>query len=302
MPAKQQSLESAVDEFLDFLSVERGLRPNTITAYRRDLLRYLDTLEDAGATGPQDISEDAVELHALRLANQGLNPSSRARMLSSVRHFHKFLRRENLVTRELPGVTSPKRRRRIPDVLSIDEVERLLEAPDKSPLGLRDRAMMELAYGAGLRVSELCNLAIEALHLDERLCHVVGKGGKARVIPFGGPATRALAAWLDRGRPHVARPESPATVFLNTRGKALSRVGFFKKLKAHAVTAGVVSRVSPHVLRHSFATHLLEGGADLRYVQEMLGHADISTTQIYTTVDTRHLIEVHRAFHPRAGK
>jgi integrase/recombinase XerD len=177
-----------------------------------------------------------------------------------------------------------------------------MEQPDTStPLGLRDRAMLELAYGAGLRVSELCNLLTEALIVDDRVVLVTGKGGKQRLVPYGRAAADALARYIDAGRPRLARGGLRAVLFLNHRGGAISRVGFFKKLRAYAAAAGIPRDVSPHVLRHSFATHLLEGGADLRLVQELLGHADISTTQIYTHVDRRHIIEAHRAFHPRAG-
>jgi integrase/recombinase XerD len=176
----------------------------------------------------------------------------------------------------------------------------LLEQPDTSTaLGLRDRAMLELAYGAGLRVSELCGLSFDALLTDQHLVVVRGKGGKQRVVPYGRPAARALSRYVDAGRPHLSEGRISPHLFLNARGGCISRVGFFKRLKSYAAAAGIVRRVSPHVLRHSFATHLLEGGADLRLVQELLGHADISTTQVYTHVDTRHILEAHRAFHPR---
>jgi integrase/recombinase XerD len=199
-------------------------------------------------------------------------------------------------------ITSPKRGRPIPRVLTVAQIETLLEQPDvTTPLGLRDRAMLELAYGAGLRVSELCGLVHDALREEERLVVVSGKGGKQRVVPYGRHAARALARYLDGGRPILAKESSVPNVFLNRYGRAISRVGFFKNLKSYAITAGITREVSPHILRHSFATHLLEGGAELRYVQELLGHSDISTTQIYTNIDTRHIIEVYKAFHPRGG-
>jgi integrase/recombinase XerD len=185
--------------------------------------------------------------------------------------------------------------------LSLSQIETLIEQPDTStPLGLRDRAMLELAYGAGLRVSELCGLTTEELRLDQEMVVVRGKGGKQRVVPFGRQAARALARYLDGGRSRLLGGRISPHVFVNARGGGISRVGFFKNLKAHAASAGIARRVSPHVLRHSFATHLLEGGADLRLVQELLGHADIATTQVYTHVDTRHILEAHRTFHPRA--
>lgn len=297
----KKTLDPSVDAFLDYLVVEKGLQPNTLLAYARDLQAYVETLEEIGIGDPKKITDEAIELHAVRLSRLGLAPASRARKLSALRHFHKFLAREGWgserVARE---VVRPKLARRMPSVLSLSQIESLIEQPDTStPLGLRDRAMLELAYGAGLRVTELCGLSQEELQLDQELVVVRGKGGKQRVVPFGRQAARALARYLDAGRPRLLQGRLSPHVFVNARGGGLSRVGFFKNLKAHAIAAGIARRVSPHVLRHSFATHLLEGGADLRLVQELLGHADIATTQVYTHVDTRHILEAHRAFHPR---
>ncbi|MCI0452630.1 MAG: site-specific tyrosine recombinase XerD [Candidatus Latescibacteria bacterium] len=297
----KQTIDSSVDAFLDYLVVEKGLMPNTIHAYARDLRSYLETLEEISITDPKKITDEAIELFAVRLSRRGLAPASRARKLSALRHFHKFLAREGWgserVARE---VVRPKLARRMPSVLSLTQIESLIEQPDTStPLGLRDRAMLELAYGAGLRVTELCGLTVEELRLDQEIVVVRGKGGKQRVVPFGRQAARALARYLDGGRPRLLDGRISRHVFVNARGGGISRVGFFKNLKAHAIAAGIVRRVSPHVLRHSFATHLLEGGADLRLVQELLGHADIATTQVYTHVDTRHILEAHRTFHPR---
>ncbi|HET6349456.1 MAG TPA: site-specific tyrosine recombinase XerD [Candidatus Krumholzibacteria bacterium] len=295
------TLDGAVDAFLHYLVIEKGLLPNTIRAYSRDLNALADTLEEQGITDPRRIQPDAIELHAVRLSRRGLSPSTRARMLSAIRHFHRFLEREGLGSSEpVERVARPKLARRMPGVLTLAQVESLIDAPDATThLGLRDRAMLELAYGAGLRVSELCGLRLEQLMLDQGLVSVTGKGGKQRIVPFGRAAGRALAAYLDHGRPFLLRGRLSPSVFVNVRGGAISRVGFFKKLKEYARAAGITRRVSPHVLRHSFATHLLEGGADLRLVQELLGHADIATTQVYTHVDTRHILEAHRAYHPR---
>ncbi len=297
----QRTLDGSVDAFLDYLVVEKGLLPNTLAAYSRDLRTYLETLEEVGVSDPARITDEAIELHAVRLSRRGLAPASRARTLSALRHFHKFLAREGWGSERVTrNVVRPKLSRRMPSVLTLPQIESLIDQPDTStPLGLRDRAMLELAYGAGLRVSELCGLTIEELRLDQELVIVKGKGGKQRVVPFGRQASRALARYLDGGRSRLLEGRISPHVFLNARGGRLSRVGFFKNLKAHAIAAGIARRVSPHVLRHSFATHLLEGGADLRLVQELLGHADIATTQVYTHVDTRHIIEAHRAFHPR---
>jgi integrase/recombinase XerD len=294
-------LDTAVDQFLDYLVSEKGLARNSVDAYARDLRFYLDTLEDMGVRSTQAIASIAVETHMTRLSRKGLSPTSRSRALSAIRHFHKFLVREGSAREDATAkFARPKRSKRIPKVLSIEQVERLLAAPGDDPLGLRDRAMFEVAYAAGLRVSELCGLTFDQVVEDERVLVVRGKGNKQRVVPYGRPAAKALAVYLSRARPDLAKGRVSPFVFLNHRGTRLSRVGFFKRLRSQARAAGIQRGVSPHVLRHSFATHLLQGGADLRYVQELLGHADISTTQIYTAVDKRHLIEVHRAFHPRA--
>jgi len=296
----KHNLDGAVDAFLHYLVIEKGLLPNTIASYARDLRAYADTLEELGVADASHIGDAATEFHAIRLSRRGLKPSSRARMLSTLKHFHRFLVREGLGQDTTPPrVVRPRLGRRLPTVLTLGQVERLLEAPDTSPLGLRDRAMLEMAYGAGLRVSELCELGVDAVQFDQHLVMVTGKGGKQRVVPYGRAAAGALSRYLSDGRPHLLAGRISMRVFVNHRGGPLSRVGFFKRLKQHAAAAGIERRVSPHVLRHSFATHLLEGGADLRLVQELLGHADISTTQVYTNVDTRHILEAHRAFHPR---
>lgn len=298
---KENTLDTALDAFLDHLITERGLAANTIKAYGRDLRGYLDTLEGLGIKRTGRIADEAVEYHLARLSRGGLMASSRSRTISAIRQFHRFLHSEGLLKAGVAAeIVSPKRGRRIPKVLTIRQIELLLEQPDLSgPLGLRDRAMLELAYGAGLRVSELCGLPMEALIEGERLVFVRGKGGKQRVVPYGHHAQRALDRYLSAGRPRLARYAGTPNVFLNHHGRPMSRVGFYKKLRQYAVAAGIPMEISPHVLRHSFATHLLQGGAELRYVQELLGHSDISTTQIYTSVDTRHIIEVYRAFHPR---
>jgi integrase/recombinase XerD len=288
---------------MDYLVIERGLSPNTIQAYGRDLRGYLDTLEGLGIGTTGEIEDAALEYHLARLSRSGLKASSRLRTISAIRRFHRFLKQEGMLKAEVAvEITGPKRGKRIPKVLTIRQVESLLEQPDTStPLGLRDRAMLELSYGAGLRVSELCGLPMEALIEGERLVLVRGKGGKQRLLPYGRHAAKALETYMSAGRPVLARGLSAPNVFLNHHGRPISRVGFFKKLRDYAVAAGIQTAVSPHILRHSFATHLLQGGAELRYVQELLGHSDISTTQIYTNVDTRHIIEVHKAFHPRGG-
>ena len=295
------SLDGSVDAFLDYLVIEKGLQPNTIRAYARDLRAYHETLEELGVDAPSRLTREALEIHAIRLSRRGLTPASRARMLSTLRHFHRFLAREGIGPEGVGDrVSRPRLPRRLPGVLTLAQVEALLEQPDGTPLGLRDRAMLEMAYGAGLRVSELCGLSLDAVDGGQSIVKVTGKGGRQRVVPYGRAAERALKRYLQAGRPFLVTGRVSPHLFVNARGGPLSRVGFFKRLKQHAAAAGIERRVSPHVLRHSFATHLLEGGADLRLVQELLGHADISTTQIYTNIDTRHILEAHRAFHPRA--
>jgi integrase/recombinase XerD len=300
---KANTLDTALDAFIDHLVIERGLARNTIISYGRDLRGYLDSLEALGVSRFSELDETGLEFHMVKLSRAGLKASSRSRSLSAIRQFHRFLVQEGLCrTRVGADATAPRRGRRVPRVLSLSEIEAILERPDSTePIGMRDRAMLEMAYGAGLRVSELCGLSLDAVHEDDLVVVVRGKGGKERVVPFGRPAARALSRYLDAGRPRLLKNRMWPNVFLNNRGGPMSRVGFFKKLRRYAVEAGVTRDVSPHVLRHSFATHLLEGGADLRYVQELLGHADIATTQIYTNVDTRHIIEAHRTFHPRAS-
>jgi len=300
---KENALDTALDAFLDHLVVERGLAANTILAYGRDLRGYVGTLEGLGIARTDGIEDEALEYHLARLSRVGLRASSRSRTVSAIRQFHRFLRQEGLMRADVAAeITSPRRGKRIPKVLTINQIEALLDQPDlDTALGLRDRAMLELAYASGLRVSELCGLPEEGLIDGERLVLVRGKGGKQRVVPYGRHAERALNRYLAAGRPQLVRNPGIAGVFLNHHGRPISRIGFYKKLKQYAVSAKIPSGISPHILRHSFATHLLEGGAELRYVQELLGHSDISTTQIYTNVDTRHIIEVHRTFHPRGG-
>ncbi len=294
-------LDTALDCFLDFVVVEKGLLPNTVLSYARDLRAYIDTLEGLGVRDVRNIPAEAPEIHLVRLARRNLRASSRSRALSAIRQFHQFLVREEM-SAEIIGkdLVYPKRSKRIPKVLTLEQIERLLEAPDaRTPLGKRDRAMLELGYGSGLRVSEICGIELDDLQEHDRLLLVRGKGKKERLVPYGKHADRALKSYLLRGRPALTRGRIIPQLFLNHNGGRISRVGFFKNLKRYAATAGIEREVSPHILRHSFATHLLQGGADLRFVQELLGHADISTTQVYTEVDTRHLIEVHKAFHPR---
>ena len=296
-----------VERYLDHLLAERGLARNTISAYRRDLARYARFLDETGIDSPLQVHEEDLERYVASLRTpdpDGAAPyasSSIARMVVAVRGFHRFLAREQLTLDDVSAQLEPPRASRpLPKALSVDDVERLLGAPTGGrPAALRDRALLELLYGAGLRISESIGLDVDDVDEIDQLVRVKGKGDKERLVPFGDLAAEALEAWLVRGRPAVG-PQQPA-VFLNLRGGRLSRQGAWKRLKAHAQTVGLDDRVSPHTLRHSFATHLLDGGADVRAVQELLGHASVTTTQIDTLVSRQVLREVYERAHPRAN-
>jgi len=294
-------LRSAGDEFVRYLQVERRLAPASLDAYRRDIGRYLRFLTSREVTSPDGISPGLVTEHLVRLRQRGLAPSSVARHLSAVRTFHRFLVTEERCAGDpTEHLHSPRLWKRLPDVLHQNEIEELMAQPDISaPAGVRDRAMLEMMYAAGLRVSELLALKTADLLPELKYIRVLGKGLRERVVPVGSEAIRWVGRYREEVRPLLSNPLSDEVLFLNLRGKGLSRMGFWKILRKYVAMTGIRTRVSPHTLRHSFATHLLEGGADLRAVQEMLGHADISTTQIYTHVDREYLKEVHRTFHPR---
>ena len=288
--------------FLDHLRFERGLSDETLSAYRHDVVRLAAFLRQRGRTGPADVATGDLRAFILELKELGLAPSSIGRNVSAVRTYFSFLVAENLVVGDPSDrLQTPKGWRSLPEVLTVDDVARLLEAPDLShPLAWRDRAMLEFAYASGVRVSELIKLQIRNLALEEGIAMVYGKGAKERLVPIGRRAVGALSLYLREVRPRLEKGHGEGCVFLNSRGRPLTRMGVWKILRQHVKDAGIEKHVSPHTLRHSFATHLLEGGADLVAVQEMLGHADIATTQIYTHVDRRYLAEVHRSFHPRA--
>ncbi|HET8654256.1 MAG TPA: site-specific tyrosine recombinase XerD [Longimicrobiaceae bacterium] len=287
--------------FLDHLRFERGLAERTLAAYEHDVLRLAGFLRARGREGPGAASTADLRAFQLALKDTGLAPTSIGRNLSAVRGYFAFLVGENrVVTDPSERLQTPKAWRTLPEVLTVGEVERLIESVDVShPLAWRDRALLEFAYASGVRVSELIDLEIRNLSLDEEFALVFGKGAKERLVPVGRRAIGALSIYLRETRARLERGEGKGRVFLNARGRPLTRMGVWKILRQHTERAGIEKPVSPHTLRHSFATHLLEGGADLVAVQEMLGHADISTTQIYTHVDRRYLAEVHRSYHPR---
>lgn len=294
-----------VDEFLGYLRVERGSSSHTIDAYRRDLEGYERFLETRGVPTAPGAGRDDVTEYAASLRAAGLAPATRQRRLAAVKSFHRFLAREGLA-QEHPAanVRLPKTPSRLPDVLTIDEVERVLSQPFPDTRGgERDRTMLEVLYGCGLRASELVALDVTDLDLDTGYVRVVGKGGKERLVPIGGAAARALEGYLRGGRSQLklkkaAAPSDPSALFLSVRGRRLTRQSVFDVVRAAGARVGL--EVHPHTLRHSFATHMLEGGADLRSLQEMLGHADIATTQVYTHVDLSHLREEYLSTHPRA--
>jgi integrase/recombinase XerD len=291
-----------LDRFADHLAIERGLSPRTLDAYRRDLDRLVEFLEGRSVQRPGEAKASDLRDFVYALKDRGLQATSIRRTLSAVRTYYAFLLAEGLVvTDPTERVELPRTWRRLPDALNRTDIEKLLDAPDPgSPHYWRDKALLEFAYASGVRVSELTALRVRDLDLHEGLAVVVGKGSKERVVPVGRAAIRALDVYLREVRPRLVRSGSEGAVFVNARGRPLSRMGVWKILQKHVARAGIQRRVTPHTLRHSFATHLLEGGADLAAVQEMLGHADIATTQIYTHVEREYLREVHRRHHPRA--
>ena len=291
-----------LESFADFLTLEQGSSGRTVEAYGRDVRRLAEFATLRGARRPLDLGHALLRDYVFQLKDLGLAPASIRRNVSAVRTYFRFLLGEGHLVRDpSERLEGPKRWRTLPDVLTADEVGRLLAAPSlDEPLAFRDRAMLELAYGAGLRVSEWIGLGVRDLVLDEGVVRVFGKGGKERLVPLGRPAIGAVAIYVRELRPRLERGAGKGMLFLNARGEPLSRMGAWKILRKYVEQAGIEKHVSPHTLRHSFATHLLEGGADLRAVQEMLGHADISTTQIYTHVDREYLRTVHRQYHPRA--
>ena len=295
------TLRFQLDRFADYLSLEQGSSPRTLEAYRRDVERLVEYARSKGAVSPIDVTSRMLREFVYYLKDVGLSPSSIRRNISAVRTYFRFLLADGVVARDpSERLETPQRWRTLPDVLTVDEIERLLAAPTlDDPLAFRDRAMLELAYGAGLRVSEWITIGLRDVLLEEKLVRVFGKGSKERLVPIGRTAIGAVATYLRELRPRLERGGGKGVLFLNARGEPLSRMGAWKILRRYVERAGITKEVSPHTLRHSFATHLLEGGADLRAVQEMLGHADISTTQIYTHVDREYLRQVHRQYHPR---
>ncbi len=298
----EQARAFLLPRFADFIALEQGLSPRTQEAYRRDLVRFAEYAVSRGAGAPLDVTSRMLREYVYQLKDVGLSPASIRRNVSAVRTYFRFLTGDGVVVRDpSERLETPKRWRTLPEVLTVEEVQRLLAAPTiDDAIVFRDRAMLELAYGAGLRVSEWITLGVRDVMLDEGLVRVFGKGSKERLVPIGRSAIGAVAVYLRESRPRLEHGEGKGILLLNARGRPLTRMGAWKILRGYVERSGITRHVTPHTLRHSFATHLLEGGADLRAVQEMLGHVDIATTQIYTHVDREYLRQVHRSYHPRA--
>ncbi|WLV23491.1 site-specific tyrosine recombinase XerD [Aciduricibacillus chroicocephali] len=296
-------LKDAVEDFFHYLLIERGLSDNTIISYRRDLDKYKTYIEKVAVKEKWELVGRHDLLGFLRVQkDEGKSSATIARMLSSIRLFHQFLVRERIVEQDASlHIETPRKDRKLPGVLSVGEIEQLLEISGDAPLDYRNKAMFELMYATGLRVSELITLKMDDLHLQLGFLQCFGKGSKERIVPLGTVAAHAVETYLSYGRPALVKKQPNETaVFVNRNGRSLTRQGFWKVLKAQSVEANIKNPLTPHTLRHSFATHLLENGADLRSVQEMLGHTDISTTQIYTHVTKKRLREVYETYHPRA--
>lgn len=291
---------SDIDAYLAYLDLERGLSRNTRLGYQRDLEQCAAFVASQGARDWRSVTADQAGAWVRSLSRRTA-ASSQARKLTALRMFARFLVRERLREDDFTALLSgPRLVRRLPDSLSVSDVKKLLASPSGGdPASLRDRALLELFYSSGLRVSELAALTLQQVDLKGGLARVFGKGSKERVVPMGGRARDALEAWIASGRPHYVKQKTRSELFLSVRGTSLSRVALWSIVKKHAKRAGIRKTVKPHLLRHSFATHLLTGGADLRAIQEMLGHASISTTQIYTAVEGKRLLDQHARFHPR---
>ena len=300
--SKATTLTTHVNGYLRYLQLEKNAAENTVASYRLDLRRYASYLEGKGVAQPAKIRQAQISGFLVTLSDLGLSPRSITRNLSSVKMFHRFLVGERVVATDPTETIEPmKMSRTLPDVLSQDEIDAILRQPNVAEdLGKRDRAILETMYATGMRVSELITLKQSGLHREEQFVRVFGKGSKERLIPIGRSALHWINLYIQTVRGKLSHLGSGQdVVFLNSRGRPMSRMSIWNIVRANVAKSGVRKAVHPHTFRHSFATHLLEGGADLRAVQEMLGHSDISTTQIYTHVDREYLKEVHRTFHPR---
>ena len=294
-------MKKLLDEFINYLSVERGLSKNTIASYKSDLASFLNYLELKGFSSVDKIKRDDITKYLMNLKDKGLSSNSISRALVSIKMFYKFLAQERFIKDDVAGILeSPKLIRPLPNVLNVVEVEKLLKSPDiREWMGIRDKAALELMYATGMRVSEMVDLPTSTLNLDVGFIKCKGKGDKERMVPIGSQAKNAISRYMKTVRPSLLKNRTDNHLFLSRLGKRVSRQSFWKMIKKYAKRARIKKEITPHTLRHSFATHLLERGADLRVVQEMLGHADIATTQVYTHINKERLKSIHRQFHPR---
>ena len=293
-----------IEPYMAYLQLEKTLSGNTAVYYRFDLRRLAGFLHHRRALDLRDVTPEILSEYIRILYDMGFAATSIHRTISSLKSFFAFAAAENLInTDPTETLESPKSARTLPSVLSVEEIDAILAAIDiQQKYGLRDRAIIETLYATGMRVSELCTFGMESLLAEEGLVRVFGKGSKERIVPIGDSALHWIARYVEEERGATAKPHSGSTLFLNFRGRGFSRMGIWKLIRRYAADAGIKKEISPHTFRHSFATHLLEGGADIRAVQEMLGHENIVTTEIYTHVDREYLKEVHRSFHPRYNK
>lgn len=295
-------MERILEDFINYLSVEKGLARNTLESYQRDLNKFLQYLKRSEIQGFENASRKNISQYLMEQKQNGLAATTVNRNLASIRSFCHFLLKEGLIE-ENPAIEleSPRTEKKLPSVLSFNDVELLLNQPDLTSFtGKRDKAMLELLYATGIRVSELVSLDLNSVNIKMGFLRCDGKGNKERMIPLGSMSIKSMEDYLQKSRPKLIKLKDERALFINQHGKRLTRQGFWKILKKYALKAGIQEIITPHTLRHSFATHLLENGADLRSVQEMLGHADISTTQIYTHISRKRIKEIYRQTHPRA--
>ncbi|WP_290490378.1 MULTISPECIES: site-specific tyrosine recombinase XerD [unclassified Aerococcus] len=297
-------LTEVIEDFLNTMRVEEGLAENSIISYKQELNRMMTYLNRQGIEKVQVISQDTVLDHLKWMDEDHLATSTRSHYVSTLRHFFRYLKLDGVIEdNPMEKISLPKKTQHLPAVLTLDEVDRILATPDiTKPLGLRDRTLLETLYSTGMRVSEIIHIKLEDIHLDMGFIQTIGKGDKERLVPIGEMAEDWINKYLTEGRPKLVKDEDETQgyLFVNNRGKPLSRQGVWKNLKKMVVMAHITKDISPHTLRHSFATHLLENGADLRVVQELLGHSDISTTQIYTHIHAQHMKDIYHQNHPRA--
>jgi len=294
-------MQDLIEIFLNYLSVEKGVSSNTIESYKNDLIFYQNYLKEKGIDSFLKVNRQDISDFMLKQKEKNLSASSISRRLSCLKTFYRFLLREKIISSDpTEAMQSPKLWKKVPDTLNIEEIERLIAQPNiRTKIGIRDKAILDMMYATGMRVSEVVNLKLEQLNLEMGFLRCIGKGNKERIIPLGRYACDAIKRYLEMSRGFLLGEKQSEYLFLNRRGYPISRQGLWKIIKKYARMAGIKKPVRPHIIRHSFATHLLERGADLRSVQEMLGHSDISTTQVYTHINKDYLKMIHKKFHPR---